>query len=177
MKRMSCVLVCVSIGISVFANGTNETKRELVVFYHEIDGFRFREDQEIHDIVDRYYEVKRVRLSAEYDEAYFRDIYNTQRRLGNWSLSLSFEEYLKIKDRPIDRNSRRLISRFGLTQTPQLVITDEGRVIDHYTSHHTIWLIYHLSELSEADLDALMWDIQNPEDRESLLDFLVRNAR
>ena len=143
-------------------------------------------DQEIQTLIRNNYYFETVRLSYGYDDGMFREVYTRNKGNGNWRSSLTYEEYLLRRNNPYSMRDLEVIKYLGLRQTPELVVLDsQGRILDHYTAMTSDPHFRHLiqrgafsssSNLTEEQIEVLLWSLEDDNDREDLIRFLRKNA-
>ncbi len=154
-------------------------KRYLYIFHNDDAVFNFEQAPKIKDILDKHYIQMSIRLSSQYDRDYMNNFISSLRKKGIYRENMKIDRYLLIKKNPMDKLSMKYINKFKLTQTPELVVVNEkGRILGHYVRHHTFADNIRINEYEESgiELKKIFWNIEDREDRMSLLDFLRKHA-
>ncbi len=158
-------------------------KRTLVVVESNLP-FDLDQDAELSKIIAGNYDVKRVILSSSYDEKLMRENFAASKKLPGWNQSLTFEDYLRKRNTPMNEASMENIRRYGITKTPELVVVSpEGKVVDHYLQHHGDYLFEMIlkqkvsTRWSDDERRATLWSLMDADDYDSVKRFLTLNAR
>ena len=105
-----------------------DSRPELKLFVSEQFPIDLRAYSELDQLITTHFNYEIIRLEGGYDRKVAQTDYDKRSKLPYWNTSISFEDYLMLRDEGLRMSKRdvNLIDEYDLQQTPMIISFDDN---------------------------------------------------